>query len=108
MKKASVVVFIIMGLAVLSGCTLRSDAADLYIQEMPLQVEINVPKTLAVDEEVTLEATLKQKGELLVKIDFIHFEIWKQDGSVRYPMEEAIETGNGVYQLPIQFESEGL
>ena len=101
-------VLISIGLFLLSGCTLRSDVADLYKQEVPLQVEMNIPEVLSAGEEVTLEATLRQNGEPVEKANFIHFEIWKQDGSVRYPMEEAIGLGSGVYQLPVQFESEGL
>lgn len=108
MRKASLFVLISIGLLLLSGCTLRSDAADLYKQEMPLQAEVRMPEVLSPDEEVMLEVVMRQNGELLEKADFVHFEIWKQDGSKRYPMEEAVGSGEGVYQLPIQFESDGL
>lgn len=108
MKKASLVASIIIGLAVLSGCSLRSDAADLYTMESPLQVEVNLPEQLVSGEEIVLEAVLQQEGVGLETADFVHFEVWNQDGSVRFPMEEAISAGEGVYQFPVEFESDGL
>lgn len=108
MKKTSLFVWISMGLLVLSGCALRGDAADLYKKETPLQVEVNVPQEINVGERVTMEATLKQGKELVEKADYVHFEVFNQDGSVYYSMEEANEKADGVYSLPVEFEKDGL
>lgn len=108
MKKTSFIVFFLIGLAVLSGCSLRSDAADLYTKESPLQVEVNTPEQLVSGKEIVLQAVLQQEGELLETADFVHFEVWNQDGSVRFPMEEASNAGEGVYELAVEFENDGL
>lgn len=108
MKKAIWIVWASIGLLLLSGCALRGDAADLYKKETPLQVEVNVPEEIAAGSEVPLEATLKQNGELVKQADYVHFEVLNQDGSVHQPMEEAIETGDGVYSLPVEFVKDGL
>ncbi len=108
MKKIIGIILLALFTLILSACSLRSDAADLYKKESPLLVEVELPESVSTGEEVVLEAVLKQDGEIVERADFVHFEIWKQDGSVRYPMEEAEEAGDGVYKMPIQFEDEGL
>lgn len=107
-KKISLLALWIICVFALSACSLRSDAADLYKKESPLQIEVDLPDSLTAGTEVTLAAVLRQDGKVVEQAAFVHFEVWKQDGSVRYPMEEAIEIGNGVYEMPFQFESEGL
>lgn len=108
MKKIIVLTLLAIFTLLLSACSLRSDAADLYKKESPLQVEVDLPESSSTGEEVMLEAVIKQDGKVVEQADFVHFEVWKQDGSVRYPMEEAEEVGSGIYQMPIKFEDEGL
>ena len=95
-------------LLLLSACSLREDAAQLYKQEAPLQVMMDVPETIAAGEAVTLGASLTQSGEPLDEADFVHFEIRKQDGTLPYPMEEAQALGDGSYQIDASFKTDGL
>lgn len=101
-------ILIICAGLLLCACTVRSDAADLYKKESPIQVKVVMPEVIPTDKGVTVQAVLTQDKQKIEKADFVHFEIWKQDGSVRFPMEEAVELGGGVYQMEIQFEKNGL
>lgn len=69
-------------------------------------MELNLPESLSAHEEVTLEAIVRQDEELVDKANFVHFEIWKQDVSIYYPMDEATVVGNGAYHMKVRFESD--
>lgn len=92
----------------LSACSLGEDAANLYKQEAPLQIEAEVPEDIASGETVTFEAKLTQNGEPVDEANFVHFEVRKQDGSIPYPMKDAQPAGNGVYEMEVNFRSDGL
>jgi hypothetical protein len=95
-------------LLLLSACSLDENAAELYKQETPLELEIHTPDTYTAGEQETIKATLTQNGKPADHADFVHFEIWKQDGSVQYGMEEAISEGSGIYSISKSFDQEGL
>jgi hypothetical protein len=108
LKKWNVILLLLAGMFLLSACSVRSDAAQLYKQEIPIEVEINLPESISNGDEITVQAVLTQEGKKLEKANFVHFEIWKQDGSIRYPMKEAKAVGNGIYQMSVGFKSDGL
>ncbi|PSL40078.1 YtkA-like protein [Planomicrobium soli] len=108
MNKSNVFLLLLVSLLLLSACSVRSDAADLYKQETPIELEILLPEAISVGDKVTIQASLTQDEKKLEDADFVHFEIWKQDGSIRYPMQEAKDMGDGVYQLTAHFAKEGL
>ena len=108
MRKVNVLLLILTSTLLLCACSVRSDASELYKQETPLKVEINMPESIDADREITVQAILTQEGKKLERANFVHFEFWKKDGSVRYPMKEAQEVGEGVYQIAVNFKSEGL
>lgn len=92
----------------LGACSVRSDAAELYKKETPVQIGIEMPTTIKEGEHVKVQAVLTQGERKLEKADFVHFEVLKQDGSSLYPMEEALDLGDGVYQMEFYFNKEGL
>ncbi|WP_342455360.1 FixH family protein, partial [Planococcus sp. A6] len=92
----------------LSACSVRGDAADLYKQEAPLQIAAEVPEEIAPGETVNVKAKLTQNGEPVDEANFVHFEVRKQDGSIPYPMKEAQALGGGVYEMEASFKSAGL
>lgn len=92
----------------LSGCSLRQDAETLYKQEQPLQAEIFPPEAIAEDRTANITVFLTQNGEAVEQADYVHMVIGKQDGTVVYPMEEAVKEGEGLYSLRKQFRSDGL
>ncbi|WP_306009973.1 FixH family protein [Bacillus sp. MMSF_3328] len=102
------VLFLIVMGVLLGGCSLDDNAEELYKIEQPLQAEIMLPDSFAAGEDVPIRAVLTQNGEKVAGADYVHFEIWKRDGSVHFPMEEAADEGEGVYQLTKKFEQDGV
>lgn len=100
--------FMILLLSLLSACSLDENAAELYQQETPLKLEIQTPDNFTAGEQETIRATLIQDGKPADHADFVHFEIWKQDGTVQYGMEEAVDEGSGVYSISKDFDKDGL
>ena len=92
----------------LSACSLKEDVTDLYKKEKPLEAEIIIPETFSNNQQETIKAVLTQDGKKVEGADFVHFEIWKQDGTLHYDMEQAEEVGNGTYTLSKEFDSNGL
>jgi YtkA-like len=92
----------------LSACSLEPDVANLYKKEKPLESEIIIPESFSENEQETIKVVLTQDGKKIEGADFVHFEIWKQDGSLNYSMEEAEDLGNGTYSISKEFDRDGL
>ncbi|MCP3027783.1 FixH family protein [Halobacillus sp. A5] len=92
----------------LTGCSLKQDADSLYNTETPLDADIMIPESIKINEKEEIKVILTQGGHRVKDADFVHVEIWKQDGSVSYRMEEAMNNGDGVYILRKELDSEGL
>ncbi|MBO1512458.1 FixH family protein [Metabacillus sp. BG109] len=107
-RKYICISFILHVSLLLSACSLDQDVANLYKEEIPLEVEIILPQSFSDNKQETIEATLTQDGKRITEADFVHFEIWKQDGSLKYEMEEAVEEGNGMYSITKKFDRNGL
>jgi hypothetical protein len=102
------ILFLIVLGVLLGGCSLAENTEDLYEKEEPLEADIILPESFAAGEDVTIQAVLTQDGKKVPGADFVHFEIWKRDGTVHYPMEEAEDEGEGVYQLTRKFKADGV
>lgn len=107
-KKNRCILLIVILSTLLSACSLKQDVEKLYKEEAPLQAEIIIPNNFSANEQETIKAILTQNGERVEDADFVHFEIWKQDGSIKYSMEEANELGNGIYSISKDFDHDGL
>ncbi|WP_251455541.1 FixH family protein [Priestia endophytica] len=92
----------------LSACSTKPDAAKQYKMEHPLQAEIILPKSLSTNTEKTFRVNLTQDGKKVENPDYVHFEIWKQNGSVKFPMEQAEKEKNGTYRLTKKLNQDGL
>ena len=99
------VVFLLLSM---SACSLREDAAALYKQEAPLEVEIHTEPAVQPGQPTNIKAVLTQQGHKIGNADFVHVEIQKQDGTIVFPMEEANDEGKGVYSLTAIIEESGL
>ncbi|MDP1420117.1 FixH family protein [Peribacillus simplex] len=108
MKKNICISLIFIFSLLLSACSLEQDVANLYKKEKPLESEIVIPESFSENKQETIKVVLTQDGKKVEGADYVHFEIWKQDGSLNYNMEKAEEDGNGTYSLSKEFDSEGL
>ncbi|WP_080848898.1 FixH family protein [Cytobacillus gottheilii] len=92
----------------LSACSLDENVADLYKQESPLEADILIPEYFSKEESELIQVQLTQNGKIVENPDFVHLEIWKQDGSLNYGMEEAENLGDGIFGLSKPFDLDGL
>ena len=94
----------------LAGCAVTSDAAQQYAVSIPLSVKFEIPKVLKADQEKQYRfgATLWQDQQEVKRADYVHFEIWKADGTLRYSMEPADETKPGMYSIKKTLPKTGL
>jgi len=106
-KNIYVLLVCITGL-LLSACSLKEDAANLYKKETPLEADMELSSPLKADETATIKVSLTQNGEKVENADYVHFEIWKQDGSIQKRMKDAKNEGNGVYSVSQKIDSDGL
>jgi hypothetical protein len=107
MKK--IVILLLLGISVVgSACSLNEEAAELYRKEQPLKADIILPADFSDPGEESIEVALTQNGGKIENPDYVHFEVWKQDGSLHFPMEEAEAVGGGIYRISKQFDQDGL
>ncbi|TXC85820.1 FixH family protein [Metabacillus litoralis] len=108
MRNKSFYLLLMLLLLFLSACSNQKDVAMLYPQESPINIDILLPETITVNENTNFKVQLTQAGKAVENPDFVHFEIWNQEGTVYHSMEEAVEEGNGIYSLSKELEQEGL
>lgn len=108
MKKYQSLVIILLTCLYLSACTNDPQASELYKQESPLEAAIILPEVYGPTTPSTISVVLTQDGEKVENPDYVHLEIWKQDGTEKYGMTEAHKDGNGQYSLTKNFKHDGL
>lgn len=108
MKKYICISFVLIFSLSLSACSLEEDVANQYRKEKPLESEIFIPESFSDNKQETIKVVLTQDGKMVEGADYVHLEIWKQDGTVKYNMEESVEEGNGTYSISKSFDSDGL
>lgn len=106
--KSRFILSVLLALLLLSACSANPDAANRYEKEIPLIAEVNIPDALSVRQPETIEIILTQDGKRVPGADFVHYELWSHDGSLRDPMTDAVEVGDGVYTVTKTFDKEGL
>lgn len=93
---------------ILTACSNEQDVVTLYKQEKPINLNIYIPETFTDNQQETIKVKLTQAGEPLEDADYVHFEIWNQEGSVHYEMEQAKKEKNGIYSVRKDFSEDGL
>lgn len=95
----------------LAGCTVAPDAAERYAVAEPLSVKMVLLPNKQPDDAGqvhTFQATVLQDEQIVRDADFVHFEIWKADGTLTYGMEPAEIEQDGVYAIQKALPKPGL
>lgn len=92
----------------LGGCSLKEDAAELYLQEQPLHAEVVLPETIMSQEQVPIKVILTQGGKKVEEIDSVEFEMWKHDDSLHATIEKPVKLEEGIYGINKTFDRDGL
>ncbi|MED4758611.1 FixH family protein [Priestia megaterium] len=108
MKNKRYIYTVFLFTLMLSACSTKSDANNLYKTEQPLQADIIIPKSLSTNKKSTFKVKLTKDGKRVNNPDYVHFEIWKQDKSVKFPMEQAKKEENGAFSLTKNLNQDGL
>lgn len=101
-KKLGVLLFLILGIAIITACSQQEEAEPQFID-----VKISVtPEKGQLNEPVTIEAKVTYGEEEVTDADEVMFEIWRAHDEEHEKMEiEHAE--NGIYRLEKSFEQEG-
>lgn len=92
----------------LGGCSLKEDAAELYLQEQPLHAEVVLPERITSEEPVPIKVILTQDGKKVEEVDSVEFEMWKHDDTNHATVEQPSELEEGTYGINKTFERDGL
>lgn len=104
MKKIFLIVIISL---LLGGCSLKEDAAELYLQEQPLHAEVVLPKIITSGEQVPIKVILTQEGKKVEEVDSVELEIWKHDAT-HATIEQPDKLEEGTYGINKTFDHDGL
>jgi hypothetical protein len=105
MKKVFLITMI--GL-LLGGCSLKKDAAELYLKEQPLHVEVVLPESITSEEPVPIKVILTQDGKKVEEVDSVEFEMWKHDDAIQATVEQPDKLEEGIYGINKTFDRDGL
>lgn len=105
MKKVFLIA--IIGL-LLGGCSLKEDAAELYLQKQPLHAEVVLPEIITSEEQVPIKVILTQDGKKVEEVDSVEFEMWKHDDSLDTTIEHPDKLEEGIYGINKRFDRDGL
>lgn len=105
MKK--VLLIVIIGLF-LGGCSLKEEAAELYLQEQPLHAEVILPETIKSGEQVSIKVILTQDGKKVEEVDSVEYEMWKHDDTIHATVEQPGKLEWGIYGINKTFDRDGL
>jgi len=108
MKIRLSILLVILSIFLLTGCSLQDHVEKKYKAEAPIDATFIIPKSMAAHVPQTVQVTLKQNGKMMTNPDYVHYEMWKQDGSMSLPMNEMNEVRDGVYEVTKSFDRDGL
>ena len=109
MKKI-VVILTLMFIVLLAACGKGADennAGDNQVME-PIDVQLEGPEEVELNESVTFQATVTQGEEPVDDADEVEFEIWKNGWKDLSEMIEATHHGDGVYSIETVFTENGV
>ncbi|NEU32608.1 hypothetical protein GN156_17950 [bacterium LRH843] len=91
------------------GKTGEDQPGENIVDEMtPIEVELDVPETADVNEEVMLKTTVTHGDDIVTDANEVVYEIWLEGQKEQGEMIEAVSQEENVYLLPHSFEEAGL
>lgn len=74
----------------------------------PIEVQLAMKTEIKVAEELVTEAVVTQNGEPVSDASEVVFEIWQHGEPDTYQFEEAVNIGNGAYEVTWIARGEGV
>ena len=109
MKRTIILYLITIVSVFLSACTSPDpNAKNHYYSKAPLAIDIQIPNQFPIETSTKSQARFTQGNQEISHPDFVHFIIWKHDGSMNSGMVEAINEGDGIYSFQTKIPKDGL
>lgn len=109
MRNTIILCLITIVSVLLSACTTPDpNAKNHYHTKEPLAVDIHIPEQFSIEAANKFHVKFTQGSQGISHPDFVHFIIWKHDGSMNSGMVEAINEGDGIYSFQTNITNDGL
>lgn len=89
------------------GASSSDERPGLPIARM-IEVDLNLPETAEVGEEVIIEATVTLDNEPVEDADEVVFEVWQRDQKDDGQHIDGEHQGDGVYSISLSFDEDDL
>ena len=109
MRKYFILLFTLISVGILSACG-QTNANDTEMEDMslePIEVDLQAPQSVDVDEQVLYKAVVTQADELIEDAEVV-FEVWEDGDKESSQMLDASNEGSGEYTIEHAFTAEGV
>lgn len=103
-------VFVVTALAACGSGADKEKEKPKTVQKKiePLEAALEVPEKAAVNENITMKATVSQGDEKVADADEVKFEVWEEGKKEESKMIEAKNNKDGSYEAATAFDHDGL
>ncbi|MDR0136212.1 FixH family protein [Metabacillus idriensis] len=103
MNRKSINAWIIILIFFLTGCTANEKKTPEIVE-----ADIQLPETLASNQEIDLKVKLTQGNDSVEDADEVTFEIWKANEKEKAVFINARHDKNGIYSAQSSFKTDGV
>ncbi|MGM7636225.1 FixH family protein [Bacillus sp. Hm123] len=107
MKKQWTMIVMICALFLLGACGQQKQQNENAAPQ-PIEAQLTVPETAAVNEEVTFTTKVTQGEETVEDADEVQYEVWQEGKKEDSEMIEAEKDEEGNYVVKKTFEQDGI
>ncbi|WP_033828947.1 FixH family protein [Bacillus andreraoultii] len=97
-------ILLICLLIILSGCN-GNKAEEVSLK--PVEVDLQTPEHVHVNEPFTVRAVVTQKGEEVADADEVMFEVWKAGDKENSQSLDVMKQNGGKYEIETSFSEVG-
>ncbi|MBM7647595.1 maltose-binding protein MalE [Bacillus ectoiniformans] len=109
MHKKFLMILFAAGLAILmSGCTDKKEESKNQGPPQPIEANLTVPETAAINEKVTFKTAVSQGEEAVEDADEVMYEVWEEGAKETSEMLEAKMEKGGIYTAEKTFEKDAV
>ncbi|PLR67553.1 FixH family protein [Bacillus sp. UMB0893] len=100
--------WMLFSIFILTACAANTDQAAENETPKVVEVDIQLPDSLTLNQENIFRAEVTQGNEAVEDADEVVFEIWKADEKEKVEKIEAVHEKNGIYSAAKSFIEDGV
>ncbi|MFK2825424.1 FixH family protein [Bacillus sp. B190/17] len=112
MRKTFWMVILVLAIAALSACNSGTEKAEKKVEntKVPqmLEAKLDVPETAAVNEKITMKASVTQGDEKVADANEVEFEVWEDGKKTESQMIQTKNNKDGTYEAETAFDHDGV